>query len=357
MNKKVTMDDISASLLTPVQSTASEDSAVMEKVLSESPTVGEEAELDDQNTTDEEALEEDDLEASDEEEDVDEADESDEEEADEGDEETDQFLDVKDEDLIQVKIDGKWETRTIAEAKKALSGEGAIEKRLKEVTDTRNEATRTLQRSQEEAAEQVTILTNVVTHMGEALFKPMVSKPDENLINSNPQEYQRRDLQYRKELERVTGLKQQFGQVFQALNQKMQEDRQSIRAAEKKKLAEQLPVLSDPKLGPTRQKAIIEAAEHYGFDKSEISMVSDHRLFLMAHDAAMYRLSQSKTGVEELKKKVAAKPRTLRSGSTTAKTRAKQSQKQREAVTKQAAASGKVDDIALAILKPAGRRR
>lgn len=355
MNEKVTMDDISASLLTPKNDTSSEDSAVMEKVLAKSPQGGDD-DLEDQDTTDDQDEDELDVDADDADDEID-ADEDDEEEADDSDEEADQFLDVQDEDLIQVKIDGKWETRSIADAKKALSGEGAIEKRLKEATEARNEVSRVLQKSHEEAATQVNILTNVVNHMGEALFKPLVAPPDEALLNTNPTEYQRREIAHRKELERVNGMRQQFGQVFSALNMKLKEDQKAIRAQEKQALAQKLPVLTDPKVGPKRQQAILDAAAHYGFSKEEIATAADHRLFLMAHDAALYRLSQSKANVQELQKKVVAKPRTLRSGHTTAKVKAKQSQKQRDAVKQRAAESGKVDDIALTLLKPARRRR
>lgn len=355
MNKPASLDQIAESLVN-TEAQSLDDDAIVEKIL-KSPTVGEDDDLppEDEEEQDDAADDEDDSEEDDDAEPGDDAEEDEEEASDDAD--TDQYLDVKDEDLIRVKIDGKWEVRTIADAKKALSGEGAIEKRLKEVTDKRNEVTRTLQKSHEDAATQVNILRTAVNHMGDALFKPMMNPPDENLLNTNPTLYQKQELAYRKELSRVNGLRQQFGQVFQVLNTKLQEDQKEIRNREKQTLADKLPVLTDPEMGPKRRKAIIDAATHYGFSAEEIGLASDHRLFLMAHDAAMYRLSQKKANVKELKEAKPNKPRVLRSGHTTAKMKAQQTQKQRDTIKQRAKQTGSVDDVALMLLKPARRRR
>ena len=45
-----------------------------------------------------------------------------------------QYLDIQDDDTFEVKVDGEVVTRTIGDAKAALSGEGAIQKRLKAAT-------------------------------------------------------------------------------------------------------------------------------------------------------------------------------------------------------------------------------
>ena len=107
------------------------------------------------------------------------------------------------------------------------------------------------------------------------------------------------------------------------------------------------------------QKAISDAAEYYGFLPAEVSMVADHRIFLMAYDAAQFRALKSKASSkgEVLDTTTNIRPpRKLRSGANISRTRAlaKQSAKVRKSVSDKARSTGKVDDILATIMKPAG---
>lgn len=261
------------------------------------------------------------------------------------------FLDVSDDDEIEVKIDGKVEKRTIADAKKALSAEGAIQKRLKEAADSRNEANASLQKSQQTVQEQVGVLQTVLGQMGKALFTPKLQPPKEELISTNPAQYQRQKAMYDNEVQALNTLQQQFGTMFQQVNEYLEENKETYKKDQSRQLASSLPDLTDPDKAPKIRETIFSGAAHYGFTKEEIAATMDHRLFLMAYDAARYRdLQGQQESVDTGKRK--RKPRTLRSGTTNTKTKARSAQKRRDAATQKAKTTGRPEDVAATLLKP-----
>lgn len=349
--EKKTLDDIAGMLM---QAPAPDAKAVANED-DDAPIVGE----DDLDASAEEDLIDDNDDVSDEDVD-DDVDEQEEDDTSDDDDDTDEkpVLDINEDDIIEVMIDGKLEHRTIGEAMKALSGEGAIEKRLTEATEERKaaQAERTEWARQREV--QTQSLINAFNALGGVVFEPRVSPPDENLRQTNPQKYLIQQGDYEKEARRLETLQQQVGQLFQGIQQEILDGEKEFRKAQQKLLSEKLPVLQDPKMGKARQKMIIDAAQHYGFTPQEINIASDHRLFLMAHDAALYRASQQKKDAKGKEVKIVSGkqprkvPRTLRSGNVSkAKTRAMTQQKQVQALKAKAAKSGKVDDIAAFIMQ------
>jgi hypothetical protein len=283
----------------------------------------------------------------------------DEDDDDAGDDDAFEIIPIEDTDTIDVIVDGEEQTFTIADAKKALSGEGAIEKRLQEATLTRNTMREERELGLDQVRKQYNVLHQAVGHLAKVLFAPNAAEPDPALLNTDLTSYQKQDIAFRKDQERIQTLQQQVGNLFAGIQEHIEGDLKKYRAQEKEELQRALPILKDPTKGKIARKEILDAAAHYGFTAKEIGNAYDARMFLMAYDAAQYRKSlvDEKTEVKTGKRKRKNAPKVMRHGSTTAKSKARQSTKRRAQVKERAQETGKVDDIAAMIMQPARRKR
>jgi hypothetical protein len=320
---------------------------------------------DDGNTTPEDDNEGDDL---DDEADDEGDDDQDEEDEDEGDEEPDEEVTYDDNDLIEVVVDGETREVSLRDLKSAYSGEGAIDKRLKEATEARKQAQTLRDQFVAEHEQQRTRLLQTVQALDGALFAPMVDKPDPALRSKNMNAYLMQKDAYEEDQKRIQTSRQQLAQFMQAQMQEQVNERQKYRAEQQKTLAERLPELRDPAKGRAVQQEIALAAEYYGFTPQQVAEVDNHAVFLMARDAGRYiKMQQLK---EKARKAPAGgngkrKPRKLKSGGpTTAKSEARQKAQQKQQTAERAAKSGKVDDVAAMLSantrtrgKQNGRRR
>jgi len=272
--------------------------------------------------------------------------------------EEDDYIDVTDDDLIQVKIDGKIVYKTVKEAKDALSLEGAAQQRLQEATEERKAASAERATGMQELEAKRTELVNTVLQLETMLFQPMVPLPDEALRASDPSKYLLMESEYRRDQDRIQVSKSKLAENIREQHRQAQENIATYRNQQAVELSEKLPVLKDPVKGKEALESINMAAQHYGFTPNEIGLAADHRIFLMAHDAALYRASQEQKSVVNPKEVAEAalekRPiRRLRSGVTQRKAKAVQKARvSKDAMTK-ARRTGKVDDILATILTPA----
>lgn len=343
MTEAATLDTIAATLAgdDATSTDASTVDANLEELISEDPAL--------LNTDDDDL--DDDLEEDDED-DVEDDEGDDEDDADISDSEPDgPVIDVQDEDLIEVVIDGEIEYRTVAEAKQALSGEGAYDKRVKEATEMRKSAAAEQAHFAQARSRQIGAFQDVIGAVGQLLLQPRIKAPDESVKNSNPAQYVKHKDVYENEVRRVQQAKDQIASLYTQMEQEHENMFFQKRQVEGQRLMEALPALSDPEQGPQRERMILESADFYGFTPDEIGMANDHRLFLMAHDAALYRASQGKGAKETLQKakKRNKPPKTLRGGTTKRRTRTTANAKRRKALHDNAAVTGRVDDIAALI--------
>ena len=273
--------------------------------------------------------------------------------------EEDDYIDVTDEDLIQVKIDGEVVYKTVKQAKEALSLEGAAQQRLQEAAEERNAATAERASGMQELEAKRTELVNTVLQLETMLFQPMVPLPDEALRASDPSQYLLQESTYRKDQERIAASKAKLAENIQEQNRQAQENMNTYRNQQAIELSTKLPILKDPEKGKLAIEAISNAAQFYGFTPNEIGLAADHRIFLMAHDAALYRALKDKKTVTVNPKDVAdaamkKRPvKRLRSGVTQRKAKAVQKARVSKDAVAKARRTGKVDDILATILTPA----
>lgn len=297
----------------------------------------------------------------DEEGDADEDDEEDDEDEtdDEDDDEPYETVAYDDDDLIEVDVDGETREVTLHDLKRAYSGEGAIEKRLKDATETRKAAVAERQALQNEVQAHRAGLLQTIQQLDEVLFAPLVEKPSPKLRASNINEYLLQQDAWEEDQKRIDASRQQLGQVLQQQNQTVLQRRQAYRAEQQTKLQGAIPDLADPKKARRIQDTILKAAAHYGYSPEAVAQVDDHGLFLMALDAGRYlemKEAKSTGRVPKIKEAATKKRRRLKSGGVTQrKVESARSAKQKQAATTKAK-SGKVDDVAAMLVTSARQK-
>jgi hypothetical protein len=291
---------------------------------------------------------------------VDEADEEDDagnDDADEQEADEDGFFQVNDDDQIEVKIDGEIVLRSIADAKKALSGEGAIEKRLKEATESRKQAQADHTMLLEQFSVAHNSLIKTVNGMESVVFQPAVAKPDAALRKSNPQQYLAQIDAYEADQHRVTEGRAAIRKLVQQQQEALSEDIKTYREQQTTALVAAIPELQDREIAPALLKSMATLAmEEYGYSAEEIQNASDHRLYRMIYDLAKFKTARTPKDrkantVKNLDNQASKRPRKLRSGATALKTTARKTADAQRAVMDNARASGKTKDIARTLIK------
>jgi len=279
---------------------------------------------------------------------------TDDEDADEAEESQDfpELTEIADDTVFSVTVDGEEIEATLADLKKAFSGEGAIAKRLQEVTETKRElesAKRSVEQELDAGRQKLVDAFKTFDHL---MFQPSVPKPDLALQRTDPQQYLIQMENYREDQARLQARKSQVQGAFQQYEAQKQQQFEALKQENSQKLLEVLPDLKDPQKGPILANSITETAKVYGFSPEEISSAVDYRLFQMAADAAAYRALKNRQTVQP----EAVKPKTkvLRPGTAKAKQQTVKA-RQQQAVYRKAAQTGNVEDVAATMLQPTKR--
>lgn len=258
------------------------------------------------------------------------------------------------EQTFEVKVDGKVKQVPLRNLLKAYSGEGAIEARLQQATEARRKAEEEAKPYVQHAQALAHRIQSVYDHYNTALFAPRVEPPDEALMETDPVGYMQQDAAYRKDQARLQSEQAQMQQVLQQASALHQEQVKASLREEYGRLTQALPKLKDPKIAKAFKGAINEAAKVYGFKPEEVSAVMDHRLLLMAADAAAYRAIKARTGKAKTtatQKVTPSAPMPVKPGSQqTRNNTGSRKAKERARALEKARRSGHVDDVAATLL-------
>jgi hypothetical protein len=258
---------------------------------------------------------------------------------------------LTDDTLLAVTVDGEQREVTLADLKKAYSGEGAIEKRLQEATLQRKEAEAERQRVQQELQTGRERLVKAFQSFDHLMFQPRVQKPDPSLQQTNPQQYLLQMERYRDDQAQLGQRRQQVQSALQTYEQQQAQEMQQLRHQNAQKLVEVMPQLNDPVEGPKMRDLILTGAKAYGFTPEEIGMAVDYRLFQMAADAAAYRKLKEGAKVQPKPTTTAAnKTKVIRPGGQQAVTAAKATARQQQAAIQRAKQTGRPEDVAATML-------
>lgn len=301
-----------------------------------------------------EEVEDQDVQEVQEEENYDQDDATDEDSADEAEEHPEfaELTEIADDTVFSVTVDGEETEVTLADLKKAFSGEGAIAKRLQEATEAKRAVESERQVIQQELDTGRKKLVDAFRAFDSLMFQPSIAKPDPSLQKTDPQQYLIQMENYREDQSRLNARRQQVHGAMARYEQQQKQQLDAFKQQNSQRLVEVLPDLKDPEKGPLLAQSITAAAESYGFSKDEISQAADYRLFQMAADAAAYRALQSKQKIvpqNDPPKTKVLRPGTAKSKQQTSKAR------QVQATYRKAAQTGSIEDVAATMLQPLKR--
>lgn len=288
--------------------------------------------------------------------DQDEGDEQEEDEPTDEDDEAD-YLDIRDDDLITVVVDGEEQEVSIGALKKAFSGEGAIDKRLQEATELRKAANAERVQMLEQLAAQQRTLEEALTSLDGTVFAPVIPEPSQQLRRSNPEQYLRHKEAYDADQKRIATAKKAVQDKITQLSGERDQRLAEFARQASQIIVQEIPELSKPNEAPAMFAKLADTARYYGYTDVEIQTALDPRMFILMRDATRYRELKAKTNGRSptnLEGQQQKKVRRLRSGNTQAKNRVRQADKQRKAVTETARKTGKVADVAKTLLVPRG---
>jgi hypothetical protein len=136
---------------------------------------------------------------------------------------------VSDDTLIKVTVDGEEVETTLGELKKRYAGEGAIEKRLQEATESRKKVLEQLHTNREQ-------LEQVISAVGGLVFTPTVERPDPALAQQNPTQYLIQKDLYEQDQASINERRNAIAQVFTEIENRRQKTIGEIKEVEAQRL-------------------------------------------------------------------------------------------------------------------------
>ena len=191
------------------------------------------------------------------------------------------------EQLFTVKVDGREQQVPLDELLRGYSGQAYIQKGMKEVAETKQQAAAVYEALMSERQQIAQFAQAMQT--GQMPMRPP-EPPSEELLAKDPIGYLEARVKYDKEL----GAFQQGQQAMQELAARQaQAEEQSHRvrlSKEQQLLAQAIPAFAKPETAAKVKQDLLKAGQEvYGFGQEELSAVADHRMLRVLHDAAQYR--------------------------------------------------------------------
>lgn len=255
---------------------------------------------------------------------------------------------LTDNTLISVTVDGEGREVTLADLKRAYSGEGAIEKRLQIATETKKQAEGLRVQVEQELNSGRQNLVKAFSAFESLMFQPQVPQPNPALQQTNPTQYLIQLENWRAEQGELQSKRSKVQQAVALFQQQEAEQLNQMKADAAQRLVEAMPVLRDPVKGPEIQRMMVDAARAYQFSDAELAGIADHRLYLVLADAAAYR--QLKAKGQAVPQKQAKSAVTMRPGASKVIATATASARNQKAALETARKSGRVEDIAATML-------
>jgi hypothetical protein len=247
-----------------------------------------------------------------------------------------------------VTVDGEGREVTLADLKRAYSGEGAIEKRLQVATETKKQAESLKVQVEQELNSGRQNLVKAFTAFESLMFQSQVPQPNPALQQTNPTQYLIQLENWRAEQGELQEKRSKVQQAVSLFQQQEAEQLNQMKANAAHRLVEAMPVLRDPVKGPEIQRMMVDAARAYQFNDAELSEIVDHRLYLVLADAAAYRQLKAKGQAAPQKQTKATV--TMRPGTSKTVAAASSIARNQKAALETARKSGRVEDIAATML-------
>lgn len=266
----------------------------------------------------------------------------------EADDENFEAFQLTDDTLIPVTVDGQDREVTLADLKRAFSGEGAIEKRLQIATEAKKQAENLKVQVEQELNTGRQNLVKAFTAFESMMFQPQVSQPDPALRQTNPTQYLVQMEAWRDDQAELQAKRQKVQQAVALFQQQEAQNQEQQKVYAAQKLVEAMPALRDPVKGPELQKLMREGAAAYGINDAELAGFLDHRVYVALADLGAYRRLKAKGQSAPVKPSQTAP--IMRPGATRAVAAATATARHQKAALETARKSGRVEDIAATML-------
>jgi len=201
------------------------------------------------------------------------------------------------EQFFTVKVDGREQQVPLDELLRGYSGQAYIQKGMKEVAETKQQAAAVYEALMSERLQLAQFAQAAQT--GQVPMRPP-EPPSEELLSRDPIGYLEARVKYDKEIAAFQQ-GQQAVQEMMARQAQAEEQTHRVRLAkEQQLLAQAIPAFAKPETAAKAKQDLLAAGQEvYGFDASELSAVADHRMLRVLHDAAQYRRLMAGKGVEK----------------------------------------------------------
>ena len=209
----------------------------------------------------------------------------------------------QDEELYNVKVNGKNHKVTLDELMKGYSKDSDYRQKSarlsedrKSVEDERLKIMDQMNVANQEREKYVHQLNELSSQMVE----PKVDEAElDRIYNDDPAEYVRRQAQISKQRDAQAKIKTEL-QSEKRKNEDYQQKLQNVLLKEQELLAEKAPIFGDPVKGEKTRRDLTNFLKSKGFGHQELNNLTDHRTVLMAYDAM--RMDQLRTAKLDGKK-------------------------------------------------------
>jgi hypothetical protein len=249
-----------------------------------------------------------------------------------------------------VTVDGETKEVPLKELKANYSGEKAIEKRLQEATEVRQQVYmqgQTLYQALGAVSQKLQHLDQIIAQTAE----PEVDW--DTLRATDPARYLLERDKFQIAGQKREQLQRQAQQAQQEQAHLAQQYAVEVAKEQATNLLKDFPELRDPEKGPKMMKAWVDTAAKYGIEFEEVRQVMDSRQLKV-----LARLAELEAKAAAVPKPEPKAPRPLsKPGSAPAKQPMSDLKKMQLSALKRARTSGKVEDVAALLLTPRRQSR
>jgi hypothetical protein len=253
-------------------------------------------------------------------------------------------------DTFEVMVDGELQRPTLDELKASYSGNGAIQKRLQEATETRKQA----EIEAQQANQARHVYSQKLAQLDAIIHSATPQEPDRSLLDTDPQAYYRAAAEVEDRRRQVQAIAAEREREDQERIQHENEALQRHLAAERDKAVAAIPAISDPTKAQELGAAWFKTLSDYGFTQEEFSQVSDHRILRVINDLteARTQLASEPKKREPRRKRRRQVKTSVRPNASTAHTRSDQRKQRMDAVNQRARKTGLAEDVAATLIVP-----
>ena len=214
---------------------------------------------------------------------------------------------AQDTDVHTVKVDGKFEQRTLEELKQAYAGQSTIGKRFQEVAELRKQSEQQAAEMQQHHDQQVAALQQqqqqflqVMQNVQSGGMQPPV-QPSKELLANDPIGYVEAKAEYDERKAAFDQNQYAMQQMAEQENQRNAQAHQSYLQGQMEQLQQSIPEFADPEKAGKLRDDIVQVGINYGFSPEEMNAVTDARYVMALNDARKYRQLVSKRKMAEQK--------------------------------------------------------